>query len=237
MKKRLVILGGGESGVGAALLGAARGYEVFLSDGGSLKPAMRAELDEQGIAYEEGSHSIEKILQADEVVKSPGIGEKNPIVQQIRSKGIPVIGEIELAFRYMGNSKVVAITGSNGKTTTTSLIYHICRTAGLDAALVGNIGHSFARQVLVDPKPLYVLEISSFQLDDISSFRPHIAVLLNITEDHLDRYDYSRTTSIVSSASLKIRPTKITSSIVKMMKSSCKKSHLFIYILTHYPFL
>jgi UDP-N-acetylmuramoylalanine--D-glutamate ligase len=190
MKKRLVILGGGESGVGAALLAAARGYEVFLSDGGSLKPAMRAELDEQGIAYEEGSHSIDKILQADEVVKSPGIGEKNAIVQQIRSKGIPVIGEIELAFRYMGHSKVVAITGSNGKTTTTSLIYHICRTAGLDAALVGNIGHSFARQVRFDPKPLYILEISSFQLDDISSFRPHIAVLLNITEDHLDRYDY-----------------------------------------------
>lgn len=190
MKKRLVILGGGESGVGAALLAAARGYDVFLSDGGSLKPSLRAELQEQGIAFEEGGHSIEKIMNADEVVKSPGIGEKNPMVQQLRTKGIPVIGEIELAFRYKGDSKIVAITGSNGKTTTTSLIYHICRTAGLDAALVGNIGYSFARQVYSQPKELYVLEISSFQLDDISNFRPHIAVLLNITEDHLDRYDY-----------------------------------------------
>ncbi len=190
MKKRLVILGGGESGVGAALLAAARGYDVFLSDGGTLKPSLRAELQEQGIAFEEGGHSIEKIMNADEVVKSPGIGEKNPIVQQLRSKGTPIIGEIELAFRYKGDSKIVAITGSNGKTTTTSLIYHICRTAGLDAALVGNIGHSFARQVYSQPRELYVLEISSFQLDDISNFRPHIAVLLNITEDHLDRYDY-----------------------------------------------
>jgi len=190
VKKRLVILGGGESGVGAALLAAARGYDVFLSDGGTLKPSLRAELQEQGIAFEEGGHSIEKIMNADEVVKSPGIGEKNPIVQQLRSKGTPIIGEIELAFPYKGNSKIVAITGSNGKTTTTSLIYHICRTAGLDAALVGNIGHSFARQVYSEPRELYVLEISSFQLDDISNFRPHIAVLLNITEDHLDRYDY-----------------------------------------------
>jgi UDP-N-acetylmuramoylalanine--D-glutamate ligase len=129
-------------------------------------------------------------LIADEVVKSPGIPEKNEWVKKIRAKGMPVIGEIELAYRYKGDSKIIAVTGSNGKSTTTSLIYHICKTAGLDCALVGNIGYSFAKQVVEDPKPLYVAEISSFQLDDIVTFRPDVAVLLNITEDHLDRYDY-----------------------------------------------
>jgi UDP-N-acetylmuramoylalanine--D-glutamate ligase len=202
MKKRLVILGGGESGVGAALLAQQQGYDVFLSDGGNLKDNYRTELQQHQIPFEEGQHSVEKILSADEIVKSPGIGEKNEMVKQIRQKGISVISEIELAFRYKGDSKIVAITGSNGKTTTTALIYHICKNAGLDAALVGNIGYSFARQVSEKPSALYVLEISSFQLDDIKTFRPHIAVLLNITEDHLDRYDYQFSNYINSKFSI-----------------------------------
>ena len=202
MKKRLVILGGGESGVGAALLAQQQGYDVFLSDGGNLKDQYRTELQQHQIPFEEGQHCIEKILSADEIVKSPGIGEKNELVKQIRQKGISVISEIELAFRYKGDSKIVAITGSNGKTTTTALIYHICKNAGLDAALVGNIGYSFARQVSEKPSALYVLEISSFQLDDIKTFRPHIAVLLNITEDHLDRYDYQFSNYINSKFSI-----------------------------------
>ena len=208
MKKRLVILGGGESGVGAALLAQQQGYEVFLSDGGNLKDHYRTELQQHQIAFEEGQHSTEKILLADEIVKSPGIGEKNELVKQIREKGISVISEIELAFRYKGDSKIVAITGSNGKTTTTSLIYHICKSAGLDVALVGNIGYSFARQVSEQPRALYVLEISSFQLDDIKTFRPHIAVLLNITEDHLDRYDYQFSNYINSKFSIIANQTK-----------------------------
>jgi UDP-N-acetylmuramoylalanine--D-glutamate ligase len=208
MKKRLVILGGGESGVGAALLAQQQGYEVFLSDGGNLKDHYRTELQQHQIPFEEGQHSTEKILLADEIVKSPGIGEKNVLVKQIREKGISVISEIELAFRYKGDSKIVAITGSNGKTTTTSLIYHICKSAGLDVALVGNIGYSFARQVSEQPRALYVLEISSFQLDDIKTFRPHIAVLLNITEDHLDRYDYQFSNYINSKFSIIANQTK-----------------------------
>lgn len=190
MAKRLVILGGGESGVGAAILGKQQGYDVFVSDGGSLKTNYRNELEQAGIEFEEGQNTEEKILSADEVMKSPGIPEKNEMVKKIRKKGIPVISEIELAYRFKGDSKIIAITGSNGKTTTTALTFHICKTAGLDAALVGNIGYSFARQVAEDPKPLYVAEISSFQLDDIHDFRPDIAILTNITEDHLDRYDY-----------------------------------------------
>ncbi|WP_300598521.1 UDP-N-acetylmuramoyl-L-alanine--D-glutamate ligase [Niabella sp.] len=190
MKKRLVILGGGESGVGAALLAKQQGYSVFLSDGGSLKEIYRSELRQAGIEWEEEGHTEEKILGADEVVKSPGIPEKNELVKKIRTKQIPVISEIELAYRFAGDSRIIAITGSNGKTTTTSLIHHICVVGGLDAALVGNIGTSFAKQVATDPKPVYVVEISSFQLDDIDTFRPHIAVLTNLTEDHLDRYEY-----------------------------------------------
>ena len=190
MSKNFVILGGGESGVGAAILARKQGYEVFLSDGGLLKEQYRNELLQNNIAFEEGKHSEEKILAADEIMKSPGIPDKNELVKKIRAKGIPVISEIELAYRYKGESRIIAITGSNGKSTTTSLIYHICRTGGMDCALVGNIGYSFAKQVAEDPKPLYVAEISSFQLDDIKDFRPDVAVLLNITEDHLDRYEY-----------------------------------------------
>lgn len=190
MINNIIILGGGESGVGAAVLAKHKGLNVFLSDGGSLKEIYKAELRANGIEFEEGGHSEERILAADEVVKSPGIPEKNEMVKAIRAKGIPVISEIELAYRYKGDSKIIAITGSNGKSTTTALIYHICKTAELDCAMVGNIGYSFARQVAEDPKPLYIIEISSFQLDDIKTFRPNVSVLLNITEDHLDRYNY-----------------------------------------------
>jgi len=186
----MVILGGGESGVGAALLASRKGYEVFVSDGGPLKENYRQDLESNGIDFEEGGHTEEKILNADEVMKSPGIGEKNELVKKVRAKGIPVISEIELAYRYKGNSRIIGITGSNGKTTTTALTYHICKEGGLDCALVGNIGYSFARQVAEDPKQWYVAEISSFQLDDIAEFRPDIAILTNITEDHLDRYEY-----------------------------------------------
>ena len=186
----MIILGGGESGVGAALLAKQHGYDVFLSDGGKLKEIYKKDLQYSGIEFEEGMHSTEKILAADEVVKSPGIPEKNELIQSIRSKGIPVISEIELAYRFKGNSKIIAITGSNGKSTTTALIHHILETAELNCALVGNIGYSFAKQVAEDPKEWYVVEVSSFQLDDIKTFKPDIAILLNITEDHLDRYEY-----------------------------------------------
>jgi UDP-N-acetylmuramoylalanine--D-glutamate ligase len=191
MSKRFVILGGGESGVGAALLAKQKGYDVFLSDGSSLKDEYRSGLVNAGIEFEEGIHTDEKILNAEEVMKSPGIPEKAEIVKKIRAKGIDIISEVELAYRFKGDSKIIAITGSNGKTTTTALTYHICKEAGLNCALVGNIGDSFAKQVAEDPRPLYVVEVSSFQLDDIKTFRPDVAILTNITEDHLDRYDYN----------------------------------------------
>ncbi len=191
MNKRIVILGGGESGVGAALLCKLNGYDVFLSDGGKLKEQYRNELLENEISFEEGSHSADKILNANEVMKSPGISHSSQIVQQIISNGIPVISEMELAYRHKGDSKIIGITGSNGKTTTTAMIHHICLTGGLNCALVGNIGNSIAKQIALDPKQLYVVEISSFQLDDIVSFRPDVAVLTNITPDHLDRYNNS----------------------------------------------
>lgn len=185
MKKNMVILGGGESGIGSALLASKKGYNVFLSDGGMIGERWKAELSLSTIEFEESRHTMQKILEADEIVKSPGIPENTPVMKAIREKGIPVISEIELAFRYSGESRVVAVTGSNGKTTTTALIHHICRVAGLDCAMVGNVGYSFARQVAKEPKPLYVVEVSSFQLDDIVLFKPNVAVLTNITEDHL----------------------------------------------------
>jgi UDP-N-acetylmuramoylalanine--D-glutamate ligase len=172
------------------LLAKQKGYNVFVSDASAIKPIFQSELEANHIPFESGSHDVQRILKADEVMKSPGIPEKNELVKQIRAKGIPVISEIEFGFRYKGDSKIVAITGSNGKTTTTSLLYHICKVAEEDVAIVGNIGFSFARQIAVDPKKLYVIEVSSFQLDDIKTFRPDIAILLNITEDHLDRYNY-----------------------------------------------
>ncbi|MGV3530471.1 MAG: UDP-N-acetylmuramoyl-L-alanine--D-glutamate ligase [Flavisolibacter sp.] len=190
MKHELVILGGGESGIGAALLAKKEGYPVLLMDEGSLKEVYRKELEVAGIDFIEGNIDEEKLMAAAEVVKSPGIPEENAWVKKLKQKGIPVIGEVELAFRHKGKSRIIGITGSNGKSTTTALTFHICKHAGLDCALVGNIGISIARQVATDPKELYVAEISSFQLDDIVQFRPEVAVLLNITEDHLDRYEY-----------------------------------------------
>lgn len=183
-------MGAGESGVGAALLATRQGFDVFVSDAGNISDVYRAELDSHKITYEEAGHTESYILNADEVIKSPGIPEKADIIKKIRAKQIPVISEIEFACRFIGNSKVIAITGSNGKTTTTALTYHICKHAEKDCAMVGNIGFSFAKQVATDPRELYVAEISSFQLDDIVSFRPDVAILTNITEDHLDRYDY-----------------------------------------------
>lgn len=188
--KNFIVLGGGESGVGAAILAKQKGYSVFVSDAGVIKDNYKQTLIEHQIEFESGCHDEVRILQADEVMKSPGIPEKNELVKKIRAKQIPIISEIELAYRYKGDSKIIAITGSNGKSTCTSLIYHICKQADLDCALVGNIGISFAAQVALHPKPLYVAEISSFQYDDIQTFRADINVLLNITEDHLDRYDY-----------------------------------------------
>ena len=190
MGNKLVILGAGESGIGAAILGKLKGYQVFVSDGGKIRQDYMNELKKHGIEFEQEQHSEQRILSADLVVKSPGIPDSSGVVKKIREKGIELISEIEFGFRYKGDSKIVAITGSNGKSTTTALIYHICETAGLSCALVGNIGYSFARQIAEDPKEIYVAEISSFQLDDIKSFRPDIGILLNITEDHLDRYEY-----------------------------------------------
>ena len=186
---KLVILGGGESGTGAAVLGKQKGWEVFLSDKSSLKEVYKKELDAKGIRWEEGQHTESEILSADCIIKSPGIPHKVPIVQQAKANGIEIISEIEFASRYT-DAKIIAITGSNGKTTTTTLVYHLLKEAGLSVAVGGNIGYSFARLVAQEPKEYYVLEISSFQLDDITSFHPHIALLLNITPDHLDRYNY-----------------------------------------------
>ena len=186
---KLVILGGGESGTGAAVLGKQKGWEVFLSDKSPLKEVYKKELDAKGIRWEEGQHTESEILSADCIIKSPGIPHKVPIVQQAKAKGIEIISEIEFASRYT-DAKIIAITGSNGKTTTTTLVYHLLKEAGLSVAVGGNIGYSFARLVAQEPKEYYVLEISSCQLDDITSFHPHIALLLNITPDHLDRYNY-----------------------------------------------
>ena len=188
--KRLAILGGGESGVGTAILAKQKGWEVFLSDRGNLKPEYRKQLDDEGIAYEEGKHTEDKILGADCIMKSPGIPDKAPIVVKAREQGIAVISEIEFAAQYT-DKPIIAITGSNGKTTTTMLTYHLLKEAGLSVGLGGNIGYSFAELVAHSNPDYYVLEISSFQLDGIAThFAPHIAMLLNITPDHLDRYNY-----------------------------------------------
>ncbi len=188
-KRRIVVLGGGESGTGAAILAKDKGFDVFLSDFGGLSEHYRRILTEENIAFEEGQHTMELILNADEIIKSPGIPDTAPVIKAVRDKNIPVISEIEFGGRYT-DAKMVCITGSNGKTTTTSLIYHILRSAGIDAGLAGNIGKSLAYQVSRDPHPVYVIELSSFQLDNMYDFKANIAVLLNITPDHLDRYDY-----------------------------------------------
>lgn len=186
---RLVILGGGESGVGAALLAQAKGYDVFLSDRGLLKASYKLTLEAAGIPFEEGTHTESLILNATEVVKSPGIPDTVPLVVKLRAQGTPVISEIEFAARYT-RAKLIGITGSNGKTTTTLLTYHLLKTAGYNVGLAGNIGDSFAKQVIADTFDYFVLEISSFQLDTMYQTRLDTAVLLNITPDHLDRYGY-----------------------------------------------
>ena len=186
---RVVVLGGAESGVGAAVLAKVKGFDVFLSDKGQIKEEYAAQLRKWEIPFEEGQHTEELILNADEVVKSPGIPGTVPMVQKIREKGIRVVSEIEFASRY-DSAKKICITGSNGKTTTTSLIYYLLQNAGLNVGLGGNIGKSYAYQVATEHFDYYVLEISSFQLDDIYDFRPDIAIITNITPDHLDRYDH-----------------------------------------------
>ena len=187
--KRIVVLGAAESGVGAAVLAKKEGFDVFVSDMSKIKDKYKQMLDERGISWEEGQHTEELILNASEIVKSPGIPETAPMVAKAIQAGIPIISEIEFAGRYT-TSKMICITGSNGKTTTTSLIYHIFKAAGYDAGLAGNIGHSLALQVAEEPHEYYIIELSSFQLDNMYDFRANIAVLLNITPDHLDRYDF-----------------------------------------------
>lgn len=189
MKKRLVILGAGESGAGSAILGLKQGYDVFVSDKGAIKSRYKTLMDAHHVKWEENTHTEELILNADEVIKSPGIPDKAPIVQKLKEKNIPVLSEIEFAGRYT-NAKMICITGSNGKTTTTLLTYHILKRAGLNVGLAGNVGQSFALQVAEKDHDHYVLELSSFQLDNMYSFRANIAILTNITPDHLDRYEY-----------------------------------------------
>ena len=187
--KRIVIMGAGESGAGAAVLAKAKGFDVFVSDMSAIKDKYKKLLNDHNIEWEEGQHTEEKILNADEIIKSPGIPKEAPIVKKLIEQGTHIISEIEFAGRYT-NSKMVCITGSNGKTTTTSLIYHIFKDAGYDVGLAGNIGKSLALQIAEEPHEYYVIELSSFQLDDMYDFRANIAILLNITPDHLDRYDY-----------------------------------------------
>jgi UDP-N-acetylmuramoylalanine--D-glutamate ligase len=190
MDKRIVILGAGESGTGAAILAKKQGYDVFVSDNDTIKPKYKEMLYDYEIQWEEEKHTERLILDADEVIKSPGIPERSPIIQTIRKKGIRIISEIEFAARFT-DAKKICITGSNGKTTTASLIHHMMRKAGLNAGIAGNIGRSFAQQVAEEVYDYYVLELSSFQLDGLFEFKADIAILLNITPDHLDRYDYN----------------------------------------------
>ncbi len=187
--KRIVVLGAGESGAGAAVLAKKEGFDVFVSDMSKINDKYKKVLDDHGIQWEEGRHTEELILNADEIIKSPGIPEKAPMIQKLMAQGTHIISEIEFAGRYT-HSKMICITGSNGKTTTTSLIYHIFKAAGYDAGLAGNIGRSLALQVAEDPHEYYIIELSSFQLDNMYDFRANIAILLNITPDHLDRYDF-----------------------------------------------
>ena len=187
---RIVILGAGESGAGAAVLAVKQGFEVFVSDAGDIKPEYRQLMYKYSVLYEEGVHTMEMILSADEIIKSPGIPDSAPVIQAIRNARIPVISEIEFAARYT-DAKKICITGSNGKTTTTSLIYYMMQQAGMNVGLAGNVGKSFALQVAEDNHDYYVIELSSFQLEGMYHFKADIAILLNITPDHLDRYDYS----------------------------------------------
>jgi UDP-N-acetylmuramoylalanine--D-glutamate ligase len=197
MSKRLVILGGGESGTGTALLGKAKGFDVFLSDKGNIKENYANELEQEGIAFEQGGHTESLILNADIVVKSPGIPDSAPLIVALREKGIPVVAEMEFAFPY-NTAKTICITGSNGKTTTTLLTYHLLEKAGVKVGLGGNVGKSFARQLIGEQPDWFVLELSSFQLDGMTNFRADIAILTNITPDHLDRYNYQMENYVAS---------------------------------------
>ncbi len=205
--KRLVILGGGESGVGTAILGKQKGYEVFVSDFGKIKPNYKEVLTINGIKWEEETHTEKKILNADVVMKSPGIPDKSPIVKKLKELNIPIISEIEFAAPFT-KAKTIGITGSNGKTTTTMLTYHILKSAGLNVGLAGNIGKSFAWQVAEDKYDYYVLELSSFQLDGIINYKPEIAIITNISPDHLDRYDYKYENYIASKFRITMNQTK-----------------------------
>lgn len=187
--KRIVVLGAGESGAGAAVLAKAKGFDVFVSDMSAIKDKYKKLLNDHHIQWEEGHHTEEKILSADEVIKSPGIPKEAPMIQRLIKQGTHIISEIEFAGRYT-NSKMICITGSNGKTTTTSLIFHIFKDAGYDVGLAGNIGKSLALQIAEEPHAYYIIELSSFQLDNMYDFHANIAILLNITPDHLDRYDF-----------------------------------------------
>jgi UDP-N-acetylmuramoylalanine--D-glutamate ligase len=189
MKQRVVIVGAGESGTGAAILAKVKGFDVFVSDLNGINGKYKGELQAHAISFEEGSHSEEIIMHADLIIKSPGIPEKAEIIKKVKARRIPVIDELEFAFRFL-TGKIIAITGTNGKTTTTLLTYHLMKSAGFHVALAGNVGESLARKVANDHHDWYVIEISSFQLDGTHSFRPHIGILLNITPDHLDRYEY-----------------------------------------------
>lgn len=189
MSKRIVVLGAGESGAGAAVLAKKEGFDVFVSDLSVIKPKYKEMLDSHAIRWEEGQHTESDILNADEVIKSPGIPDKAPIIQKLKAQGTPIISEIEFAGRYT-DAKMICITGSNGKTTTTLLTHHLLTEAGVDAGLAGNVGNSLALQVAENPHPVYVIELSSFQLDNMYDFKADIAILLNITPDHLDRYNY-----------------------------------------------
>lgn len=185
----MVILGAGESGVGAAILAVQKGWSVFVSDMSNIKAEFQTALNDLSVPFEQGQHSMEKILQADLIIKSPGIPEKAPVMKAIREKGMKVVSEIEFG-GYYSTGKTICITGSNGKTTTTMLTHHILKKAGMDVGLAGNVGYSFAKQVAEGDHAWYVIELSSFQLDDMHDFHANISVLMNITPDHLDRYDY-----------------------------------------------
>lgn len=235
----LVILGGGESGVGTAILGKKQGYDVFVSDFGKIKDSYKEVLIINDIAWEEEKHTEELILNADVVMKSPGIPDKSPIVKQLKSKGVSVISEIEFASSFT-NAVCIGITGSNGKTTTTMLTYHVLKSAGLNVGLAGNVGKSFAWQVADNNYDFYVIELSSFQLDGIINFKPHVAIITNISPDHLDRYDYKYQNYIDSKFRITMNQTKDDfliydandEAILEWLKNNTVKAKLIPFSLT-----
>lgn len=237
MANELVILGAGESGVGAAMLGRKKGYAVFVTDAGKIKPQFEKELKTEKIEFEQGSHNMERILSAKEIIKSPGIPEKTEVMKKIRAKGIPVISEIEFAARYT-KAHLIGITGSNGKTTTTLLTGHILKKAGINVAIGGNVGKSFARLVADGQEyDHYVLELSSFQLDDIQNLHLHISVLLNITPDHLDRYEYKMENYVNSKFRITRNQTSSDAFIYCMDDTEILKALPHQHVsATHYPF-